>query len=317
MLALAARVYRPFGGDADADRGASTTFLDTSFTLGVVLGVTLLALAVVFGVWIWMLRLRASARRSDWEQVRTLLAVVLMAGLVALAFGNALMRWEGPPPPEANELAASLPEGAPTVEEGKARPARDPQVVWPLVIAVAVLAAGGAAAVAFVVMRRRRQRELDADQALAEVEAAAGEAIDDLRHERDPRKAVIAAYARMERVLAACGLPRRPAESPYEYVARAAAEADTASPLRSGAAMWGAKRRRTATFAANVPPAVSPAFERPMSRLTVLFEEAKFSEHAVGEPMREQALDALTAIRDEAQLAAATPAGAVDENGAG
>ena len=46
------------------------------------------------------------------------------------------------------------------------------------------------------------------------------ETLDDLRAERDPRKAVIAAYARLERALAAYGLPRRPSEAPEEYVAR-------------------------------------------------------------------------------------------------
>ena len=44
------------------------------------------------------------------------------------------------------------------------------------------------------------------------------ETIDDLRAEADPRRAVIAAYARMERALAAAGLPRSPAEAPDEYL---------------------------------------------------------------------------------------------------
>ena len=46
------------------------------------------------------------------------------------------------------------------------------------------------------------------------------ETLDDLRAERDPRKAVIAAYARLERALAAYGLPRRASEAPEEYVVR-------------------------------------------------------------------------------------------------
>lgn len=42
--------------------------------------------------------------------------------------------------------------------------------------------------------------------------------------ERDPRRAVIAAGARLEGVLGAHGLPRLPAEAPFEYTARAFAE---------------------------------------------------------------------------------------------
>ena len=46
------------------------------------------------------------------------------------------------------------------------------------------------------------------------------ETLDDLRAEQDPRRAVIAAYARMERALAAYGLPRNPSEAPDEYLQR-------------------------------------------------------------------------------------------------
>ena len=54
--------------------------------------------------------------------------------------------------------------------------------------------------------------------------AAVDESLDDLRAEPDPRRAVIAAYARLERVLAAHGLPRKPAEAPLEYLGRMLAE---------------------------------------------------------------------------------------------
>ena len=44
--------------------------------------------------------------------------------------------------------------------------------------------------------------------------------LDDLRAEADPRRAVIAAYARLERVLAANGVARRTSETPDEYLVR-------------------------------------------------------------------------------------------------
>src|SRR5262245_49856491 len=53
------------------------------------------------------------------------------------------------------------------------------------------------------------------EEALADVLAAT---LDDLRAEADPRRAVIAAYARMERSLAAVGLRRGRSEAPEEYL---------------------------------------------------------------------------------------------------
>ncbi len=120
--------------------------------------------------------------------------------------------------------------------------------------------------------RRRRARgelrgSLFAD-ALAE---AVDESLDDLRAEPDPRRAVIAAYARLERVLASHGLPRNPAEAPFEYLRRMLAHLS-----------------------------VSPAAAR---KLTDLFERAKFSQHAVEPEMKEQAIRALETVRDDLHAA--------------
>ena len=100
-----------------------------------------------------------------------------------------------------------------------------------------------------------------------ELAAAVDESLDDLRAEPDPRRAVIAAYARLERVLAAYRLPRRPAEAPFEYLGRMLAELS-----------------------------VTPEAAR---RLTDLFERAKFSQHAVGADMKEEAISALETVRDD------------------
>ena len=56
------------------------------------------------------------------------------------------------------------------------------------------------------------------------------ETLDDLRAERDPRRAVIAAYARMERALAAYGFPRDAAEAPDEYLERILADLEVQPP---------------------------------------------------------------------------------------
>jgi Domain of unknown function (DUF4129) len=78
---------------------------------------------------------------------------------------------------------------------------------------------------------------------------------------------VIAAYSRMERSLASFGLPRRPFEAPVEYLGRVLEE------LQSG----------------------SPAARR----LTHLFERAKFSHHTIDVGMKEEAIEAVVALRDE------------------
>ena len=79
-----------------------------------------------------------------------------------------------------------------------------------------------AAAAAFVLARRRRTPPTpQVGEPVAEaVVSVLDETLDDLENKRDPRRAVIATYARMEDVLAEHGLGRRPAETPYEYLAR-------------------------------------------------------------------------------------------------
>ena len=100
-----------------------------------------------------------------------------------------------------------------------------------------------------------------------------GETLGDLRAEPDPRIAVIAAYARLERTLAASGLPRRASDAPGEYLQRILLDLD-----------------------------MSPGH---VSRLTQLFEHAKFSPHEVGPEMKEEAIVLLESIRADLQAAEA------------
>jgi hypothetical protein len=107
-------------------------------------------------------------------------------------------------------------------------------------------------------------------EALSDVLAAT---LDDLRSEVDPRRAVIGAYARMERSLAAVGLQRGPSEAPEEYVTRV---------LRD-----------------------LPVSERGMARLTSLFAWARFSSHAVHPEMKDEAIGALEQVQRELEAAEA------------
>jgi hypothetical protein len=101
------------------------------------------------------------------------------------------------------------------------------------------------------------------------------ETLDDLRAEADPRRAIIAAYARLERVLAANGIARRASETSDEYLARVLSNLE----LDSGA----------------------------VERLTALFERAKFSQHDVDTAMKEEAIGALEQARDELRLVREAP----------
>jgi hypothetical protein len=158
-----------------------------------------------------------------------------------------------------------------TIEVPTPRP--EPGVV-PLVVAgIALAAMVGLAVAQLVADRRRRRPPRTPAERLVEV---LDDTLDDLERDPDPRRAVIAAWARMERGLAAAGLPRHPAEAPFEYAGRV----------------------------------LEAALARPASvqRLTGLFERAKFSVHPVGQADRQEAIAALRTVRRELAEAVAAAA---------
>ncbi len=101
------------------------------------------------------------------------------------------------------------------------------------------------------------------------ISRALDESLDDLRRERDVKRAIIACYARMEGALARAGMPRHLHETPLEFLGRALA-------------------------------LVAPA---PGRVLTDLFERAKFSAEPMAEAEKQSAIDALEALRGEVQKA--------------
>lgn len=145
----------------------------------------------------------------------------------------------------------------------------DPQQLefrWAPVFVALVLGLALLAAAAVGIMRRRNLKKpaRTMAEALADV---MDDALDDIRAERDPRKAIIAVYARLERLLAGFGRPREPSEAPFEYLARVLLELNVS--------------------------------RHPVEELTELFERAKFSAHALGADDKARAIEALEAVRDE------------------
>ncbi|HEX8134042.1 MAG TPA: DUF4129 domain-containing protein [Actinomycetes bacterium] len=158
-----------------------------------------------------------------------------------------------------------------------------------LVAGLAVVAMAAIVAAGLLADRRRRVPPRTRAERLVEL---LDDTLDDIERDPDPRRAVIAAWARMERGLAAAGLPRAPAEAPFEYVARVLA----ASLDRPGHPL-GVPRT----------PPVRPAS---VHRLTDLFERAKFSRHTIDHAMRQEAVAALRAVRSDLAAAARAEEGA-------
>jgi Domain of unknown function (DUF4129) len=137
-----------------------------------------------------------------------------------------------------------------------------------LIAGVALLAAALVVLGAVGAAQRRRRAAVDGDEDEGEaVMQALDESLDDLRRERDVRRAIIACYARMERALERAGNARRPAEAPFEYLVRVL-------------------ERITANG-------------RAARALTELFERAKFSVEPMGEREKQEAIGALELLRAE------------------
>jgi hypothetical protein len=152
--------------------------------------------------------------------------------------------------------------------------AYSPTFQWPVLWAALALLL---AAVAGVLWWRRTHPALPLEARTPTMESdvaeSIGDAIDDLESEPDARRAVIAAYARMERVFGRHGLRRQASETATEYLQRI---------------LLGLTTRVEA-----------------VGRLTGLFEQAKFSDHPIDGRMKQEAIDALRVIRDDLHVAEA------------
>ena len=264
VVALASRAHTPTGGGGSRSINGS---LLIEYVALVAIAITAVAIPVF--VWtIWRNRNKTVPdlpARDNW--MKRLLVSVIILSLIAVAYAIYRSRQhegtatpvKAPPPLAQPKPAANPPERA------------TERFDWVPAIVVFTTVAGGAAA-AFLLLRRRRAVPEQPDLAL-QLSDVLDDSLDDLRAEADPRRAVIAAYARMESTLALAGLPRRAAEAPFEYLSRVLHDLLSAS-------------------AASV------------ERLTRLFAWAKFSQHRVDRSMKDEAIAALVAVRDELREAA-------------
>jgi hypothetical protein len=216
-------------------------------------------------------RERTETRSYRQRTFRTIAVMVVGVALLAFIVHHLDLSRLGIHPAK-QPVAAKIPGGASKAE--KAGKPQHVQFQWEeLAIILGVLLALIAAA---VVTRRRLGPATDRRTAPEVLAAALDESLDDLRNDPDLRRAIIAAYARMEIALGAAGLPRHEAETPFEYLERALLALDTSA--------------------------------RAVHRLTDFFEWARFSHHEPEPWMRDEAVDALSAVRDELRGGEVAPA---------
>lgn len=285
IVALAAG-GRPLGTSGGTSTGLPTVFWDYAFTTVVIVVFIMVTAALL--AYAFMGHDRGEPKpfqRRTAKSLATLLVVVVMVALV----GPKLRGWlrhhhrltmtattSTIPSTTTNTTRTNTTR---TITSPHRRPDEAPEPAashfkWPefAVVLGLLLVLGGLAAV-----RSHRRSGLGWRQTAPEVLASAlDESLDDLRAEPDLRLAIVAAYARMETVLGAAGVPRRPAEAPLEYVERALLALDTSAAA--------------------------------VRRLTDLFEWARFSHHEPEPAMRDEAIDALVAVRDELRASERVPA---------
>src|SRR5262245_12634583 len=177
-------------------------------------------MVVGLGMWVYLLAIRKDVvadaianrtRRSPWVSLATF---AVGFGLLAI-----FVRWLSVDEGLRQRLASQINRGQ-SLTAGSSNPkdAYKPEFATGPVLVVLALAAIALAAL-YISYRSRRNRLEPLSDGLAPILAdVLDETLDDLRAETDPRRAVIAAYARMERALGAYGLPRRASEAPDEYL---------------------------------------------------------------------------------------------------
>jgi hypothetical protein len=271
VVAIAAR-GRPLGTRAGSGGALPFSFWDYVYTTIVIVVVPLFIAGLIAAA---MVRRQQRKPRNTWQSLlRMLVLYCAFLGLELLLIRHLHLRPLPIRQPPQTQTGLQKPgqiaphhHRAPTEKHSLAFRWDELAIVLGLLVVVA----------AIVVARLRRRNEPAPDETAPEVLAAAlDESLDDLRTDPDLRRAIIAAYARMENALAAAGVRRHPAETPLEYLERVLLSLHTSADA--------------------------------VRRLTGLFEWARFSHHEPEPSMRDEAVDALVTVRDELRASELTPA---------
>jgi hypothetical protein len=264
LVAAASRVHHTPGSRAGLHQPPSGVgdYLFSIFAVVVVSG-------ALFMLYLWfserdVVAQQRGRQRGTIAALAFLVLIAVVATVVAqfhIHFGGALGRL-------ANRNMNGSGKALKRLAHQKGQPS-PPEFKW---LPVFVATAGGLSVLGIIGFRSIRRARLGLREVYLleqEFTELVEDTLADLYAEQDPRRAIIGAYARVERIFATYGLPRDPSEAPVEYLDRVLGE------LRaSGAAL---------------------------RRLTGLFEWAKFSAHDVEPKMRDEAIGALLEVRNELQ----------------
>lgn len=263
VVALAARGGHPNGSGRISQREVPYAVQNGLVTI----------VAVVYIVAVVALLIAAFHYRHQWQEpkshwLRNILAVMVVMATVVFAYWAIAGRPGSRQADEARIHVGQRPKPQTPVHVTP-RPTRRATFDWWLASSLAgILLIGGT--IVYFRLRTPRHAPVERRSVEEELVETVEISIADLLREPDARRAVIAAYAAMERTLASHGLPRRRSETPLEYLARMLRELEVR--------------------------------ESAVSSLTRLFEVAKFSDHEIDASMRDEAVAALRAVRDDLRV---------------
>jgi len=268
VVAVAAAGHSPVGG---TDRPSASTpkvvqdYLATIFLIMTPIGAFLIFWAAFLRRAYANVPLKKSPLYPGHVPAKPL---VVVAGVFVILF--IAVRWGHP----NNNLlgGGAAADGKAGAQKQPGQQQYEPHFQWFPVFIIGSLVVGIGGAMAFLALRRRHA-ELERAPIRETLAEVLSETLDDLRSEPDPRKAVIGAYAKMERTLAARGFPRHESEAPLEYLGRILAAIEGSG--------------------------------HSARRLTRLFERARFSPHAIDQRMKDDAIDSLVGLRAQLEADAA------------
>ena len=263
LVALAAHGGHPGLDGEVAERSVPNTVQDTFVNLLAIVYVIVVVASIIA---LFRMRGQWHDPKSRWLLNFAVLVVLMLVGTSIGFYGLRHARHLGAPPGSQREGQQQQGPLKRPRSQPPPIPGRTADFQWPLAAGIGgFILLGGV----WLYIRRRRWSDglVDADSLDAALVETVEATVDDLRAERDPRRAVIAAYAQMERTFAEHGLRRSPAETPLEYFARVLRARDVR--------------------------------ESAVRTLTELFEYAKFSRHEIDDRMKERAIAALLAVRDD------------------
>ena len=205
---------------------------------------------------------QSRSQAAGWRLIGVLTIVIL----VSLILHDRLHHRTGTPTASTPSSGSAQPVTKPAPAP-RGRTPRSTGATW---WEVAGLAAAAGLAVAAARFTRRPEVATIGDVHPGRLAGVLDDSLEDLRRDPDARRAVVATYARMEGGLAVSGLPRHPSDTPFEYLGRLLSAHQVSGPAAS--------------------------------RLTDLFEQAKFSNHLIDNDIRQEAIAALEAVRDELRV---------------